>query len=98
MKVYRLRFSVILVKATLSAGWKVIYPKCFRQPKTKSLSLPGIPRSNIVNIGKLISIRGNEQGYKLQVRGTEATVPASRSCISSFDEVMNRYHPFFMHQ
>jgi len=49
-----------------------------------------VHRSYIVNIGKVNSVSGNAQGYKLQIEGTDDTIPVSRSYISSFDEVMNR--------
>jgi DNA-binding LytR/AlgR family response regulator len=36
-------------------------------------------RTYIVNLSKVISVSGNAQGYKLQLEGTELSVPVSRN-------------------
>lgn len=50
-------------------------------------------KSFVVNINKIINATGNAQGYKLTIEHTEATVPVSRSYISSIRKVaLNHCH------
>jgi hypothetical protein len=47
-------------------------------------------RSYIINTAKIISAKGNAQGYKLSVSGFDATVPVSRSFIPMVQNILNQ--------
>ncbi len=48
-------------------------------------------RSYIVNINQIVSVNGNAQGYKLQLKNCSDIVPVSRNMISTFNKKMNSY-------
>jgi hypothetical protein len=49
------------------------------EEQVKHASLYRCHRTYIVNLSKVISVSGNAQGYKLELEGTELTVPVSRN-------------------
>lgn len=49
-----------------------------------------VHRSYLVNVDHLTSVDGNAQGYRLELEGTDRTIPVSRSYLSMFDAVMSR--------
>jgi hypothetical protein len=48
-------------------------------------------RSYLVNIGQVGSVKGNAQGYMLQMKNCEIPVPVSRNSISQFNSCINSH-------
>jgi hypothetical protein len=57
-----------------------VIPYCFRTH-----------RAFIVNVKKIISMKGNTMGYKLKLSRVEAEIPVSRQKTRDFDRIMKQY-------
>ncbi|MGM0532711.1 MAG: LytR/AlgR family response regulator transcription factor, partial [Bacteroidota bacterium] len=48
-------------------------------------------RGFIVNLGKVISKKGNSLGYQLKLRGSNSKIPVSRQNIQRFDDLSRQF-------
>ena len=48
-------------------------------------------RAYIINLNKIKNVKGNSQGYSLEIEETDQTVPVSRGYSKSFSESIRRY-------